>query len=449
MKSLRTTSIVCQVAPEEIQEECERFLESKVFAHSHQLQKLLAFMVRHSLLNNHHRITQAVIAREVLETGDFDSVFDSSVRRLAARLRERLRDYYGSEGRDDAVVIMFPKGQPYRLIATHRHSIETAHPLDDRAFEEYQRGRSLWAMRTPESLHAAMDCFKRAIELFPGYSLAHSALGECYSFMAIWGAPPKEVMPSAKTHALRALEIDDNNPEAHALLGAVLYAYDWDWASAAREFERALALDDKSPGTYCWYASYLISLGRYREAAHTVHLAQATESLVASVLVNSHAAKILLVAGCYEEAASLLMRMRDESPAFYLTYFYLGILDGIVGKAYRPAIESLLKAADLSNQNSSVLSVLGSVHAKAGHVSDAESTLSILLGRRQEMYVPATDLAPLYWALGQSDEAFECLERAFEERCLFLSWLASWPPLKDLSHDPRSKAILYRLGLSE
>jgi len=448
MKSLQTTSIVCQVAPEEIQEECERLLESKVFAHSQQLQKLLAFMVRQSLLNNHRRITQAMIAREVLETGDFDSVFDSSVRRLAARLRERLRDYYGSGGRDDAVIITFPKGQPYRLVATHRHSIETAHPLDNRAFEEYQRGRSLWTMRTPESLQAAMDCFRRALRLFPAYSLAHSALGDCYSFMAIWGAPPREVMPTAKTHALRALEIDDNNPEAHALLGAVLSAYDWDWASATHEFERALALDDKNPGTYCWHASHLVSLGRYREAIHAARIAQAAESLVASVLVNSHAAKILLVAGCYEEAASLLMRMRDESPAFYLTYFYLGILDGIVGKAYRPAIESLLKAADLSDQNSSVLSVLGSVHAKAGHVSDAESTLSILLGKRQEMYVPATDLASLYWDLGRTDEAFECLERAFEEKCIFLSWLASWPPLKDLAHDLRGDGILRRMGLN-
>ena len=448
MKSLHTARIAWHISPEEIREQCDTLLESGTFAHGNQLRKLLAFMVEHTLLNNHCRITQAMIAREVLETDDFDSVFDSSVRRLAARLRERLRDYYGTEGRNDAVIITFPKGQPYRLVATRRHSIETAHPLDDRAFEEYQKGRSLWAMRTPENLHAAMDCFRRSLRLYPAYSLAHSALGESYYFMAIWGAPPREVMPTARTHALRALEIDDKNPEAHALLGAILSGYDWDWASATREFERALALDDKAPGTYCWYASHLISLGRYRDAAHKVRLAQAAESLVASALVNSHAAKILLVAGYYEEAASLLTRMRDENPTFYLTHFYLGILDGLVGKAYRPGIESLRKAADLSNQNSSVLSALGSLHAKAGHVSDAKSTLAILLSRRREMYVPATDLAPLYWALGRSAEAFESLEQAFEEKCLFLPWLASWPPLKDLSHDPRATSMLSRLGLN-
>jgi len=441
--------IAYNISPEEIRDQCDKILESKTFAHGNQLRRLLPFMVRRSLLDSHHRITQAMVAREVSETSDFDPVFHSRVRRLAARLREHLREYYDSEGREDSIIISFPKGQPYRLSATRRRSMETDHPLDNHAFEEYQKGRSLWATRTPENLHAAMDCFRRAIELFPPYSRAYSAIGECYSFMAIWGAPPREVMPKAKVHALRALEIDDNNAEAHALLGAILSCYEWKWISATREFERTLALDDKNTGTYCWYASHLISLGRYGEAVHAVRHAQAAESAVASALVNSHAAKILLVAGCYEEAAPLLTRMRDENPAFYLTHYFLGILEGIVGHTYTPAIESLRKAADLSNQNSSVLSVLGAVHARAGHISDAENTLAILLARRQEMYVPATDLASLYWDIGRLDQAFECLEQAFEERCLFLSWLAAWPPLKNMSRDPRGRAILHRLGLGE
>ena len=254
-------------------------------------------------------------------------------------------------------------------------------------------------------------------------------------------------MPSAKACALRAIEIDENNPEAHALLGAALSMYEWDWASATREFERALALDGRISRTYCWYGSHLISLGRYREAAHAVRLAQAAESQAASVLVNSHAAKVLFVAGDCQEASSLLLRIRNENPNFYLTHYFLGIPEGIVGTAYRPAIESLQKAADLSDQNSAVLSLLGSVYARAGHMSDAENTLGILLTTRQEKYVPATDLASLCWDLGRSHEAFGFLEQGFEEKCIFLSWLASWPPLIDLSRDPRGLDILRRMGL--
>lgn len=448
MKSSATTRIAWHISPQEVEEQRDRALESRAFGHADQLRKLLAYLVEHTLLNNHHRITQAMIANDVLGAADFDSLLDSGVRRLAGRLRERLRDYYSDEGRDDAIIITFPKGPPYRLIATRRHSINTAHPLDDRAFQEYRKGRSLWAMRTPESLHSAMNCFRRAIQMFPAYSMAFSALGECYFFMALWGDAPTTVIPYARSTVLQALEIDDENAEAHALLGAICSAYDWDWAAATTEFERALAIDDRAPGAYCWYSAHLVSLGRYDEAVHVVRLAQAADLPMTSVVVNAHAAKILIVGRRFDEARSLLTSLREENPNFYLATCYLGMLDGMVGREYGQAIDSLQEAAELSGQNSSVLALLGSVYARAGRTSDAENVLSVLLDRRTTMYIAATDMASSYFDLGRHDEAFNSLEQAVEEKCIFLSWLASWPPLKDLSFYPPGRRILHRLGLS-
>ncbi len=448
MRSPETTRIAWHISPEEIEDQRDRLLGSRAFGRAGQVRKLLAFLTEHTLLNNHHRISQAMIASEVLGDDDYDSLLDSSVRRLAGRLRERLRDYYSEEGHDDPVIIAFPKGQPYRLVATRRHSIATTHPLDGHAFDEYRKGRALWAMRTPESLHAAMDCFRRAIQLFPSYSLAFSALGECYFFMALWGDAPTRVIPHARANVMQALEIDDDNAEAHALLGAILSAYDWDWAAATTEFERALAIDDKAPSAYCWYSAHLVSIGRYDEAVHAVRHAQAADLPMTSVVVNSHAAKILIVGGRLDEARSLLISLREENPNFYLSPCYLGMLDGMVGREYGQAIDSLQEAAGLSGHNSSVLALLGSVYARAGRTSDAENVLSVLLDRWSRMYIAATDMAPLYFALGRHNEAFKSLEQAMEEKCIFLSWLASWPPLKDLSLDPRGKRILHRLSLS-
>ncbi len=160
MQSQEAARIARHISPDEIREQCTKFLESETFARGQQLRKLLAFMIDNTLLNNHHRTAQTMIARQVLEADDFDSTADSSVRRLAARLRERLRDYYSNEGHEDAIIIIFPKGQPYRLVATRRYSIAAVHPLENRAFQEYQSGRSLWAARTPDCLRAAMDCFR-------------------------------------------------------------------------------------------------------------------------------------------------------------------------------------------------------------------------------------------------------------------------------------------------
>lgn len=426
----------------------DRLLASRTFAQGHQLQKLLALMVRHSLLSRGGRITQEIIAHAVLQTNDFDSTSDSGVRRLVGRLRERLRDYYAEEGRNDEIIFRFPKGRPYRLVATRRRSIETAHPVDDRAFAEYEKGRSLWAARTLESLQAAMGCFWRAIALVPSYSSAHTALGECYSFMVLCGAAPRDVMPKAKMHALRALEIDDNDASAHALLASILSAYEWKWHAATCEFERALALDDRNAGTYCWQASHLVCLGRHREAVRAARLAQAAESTAVSALVNAHAAKIFLTSARYSDALSLLERIQEECPNIYLSYWYLGVLKGVVGVEHQVGIELLQKAVALSHENPSVLAALGSVLAKAGRTTEAEEILSTLLERRSQTYVSATDLASLCSALDRSKEGLEWLECALEDRCLFLTWLTSWPPLRDLARDPRASGIRRRLGLS-
>lgn len=449
MKLPQTTRIAWHISPEEIRQQRDKLLKSKAFGQADQLRKLLGFLIQHTVLDAQQRITQAMIAAEVLGANNFDSLVDSSVRRLAGRLRERLRDYYSGEGRKDTVIITLPKGQPYRLIATRRRSIKTIHPLDDHAFQEYRKGKSLWAMRTPQTLRAAMDCFRQAVQMFPAYSLAFSALGECYFFMALWGAAPTTLIPHARTNVMQALEIDNNNAEAHALLGAIRSAYDWDWAAATKEFEQALSIDDRSTAAYCWYASHLVSLERYEEAVHMVRLAQATDLPMTSIAVNAHAAKVLLVAGQQEQANSLLISLREENSNFYLPHMYLGILDGIVGTGYGPAIDSLKKAAEQSNQNSSVLAVLGSVYARAGRVSEAESVLTTLFERQGGGYLPATDLAPLFFDLGRRDEAFEYLERSFEEKCVFLSWMASWPPLRPLALHPRGEAMLRRLGLHE
>jgi len=86
----------------------------------------------------------------------------------------------------------------------------------------------------------AIECFQQAIEKDPDYALAYAGLADSYTILAALGVlQPREVIPKAKTAAMKALELDDTLAEAHTSLALVRRDYDWDWVEAGREFQRA------------------------------------------------------------------------------------------------------------------------------------------------------------------------------------------------------------------
>ena len=112
------------------------------------------------------------------------------------------------------------------------------------AFEAYVRGRHYWEKRTDEDIQRAVAYFRTAIDADPAYAAAYAALADCYNQFATVavGRPPGEYRALAIATAKKAIEIDDQNAEAHAALGFAKL-YDWDWAGAELELARALDLN--------------------------------------------------------------------------------------------------------------------------------------------------------------------------------------------------------------
>ena len=80
-------------------------------------------------------------------------------------------------------------------------------------------------------------------------------------FLAITAAqyvPAREAMPIVREEARKALEIDPSLPEAHAILGIVAGAYDYDWKEAGRHFDLAMAQDLIPPRVRAWYGFFFI-----------------------------------------------------------------------------------------------------------------------------------------------------------------------------------------------
>jgi len=132
------------------------------------------------------------------------------------------------------------------------------------AYQLYHRGLDYFYKSTPETTLKAREYFQQAIDKDPFYPQAYAGLAGTYVYTN--GLPPQEAMPKAKAAARKAWELDGGLAETHVSMGWVSLYYDWDWVTAGKHFERAIALNPNSPLAHFEYANYLSALGRSNES---------------------------------------------------------------------------------------------------------------------------------------------------------------------------------------
>ncbi len=176
-----------------------------------------------------------------------------------------------------------------RLTPPERARLASARRIDPEAYDAYLRGRLHWNKRTEEGMKRGLELFQRALEKDPTYALSHAGVAECYNMLGFWGvAAPHDVSPKAKAAASKALEIDENLAEGHAARAWVRFAYDWDWAGAEKELQRALELNPGYATAHQWYSHLLVYQGRVAEALAEVQRTLDLDPL--SLIMNSSGA---------------------------------------------------------------------------------------------------------------------------------------------------------------
>ena len=132
------------------------------------------------------------------------------------------------------------------------------------AYDLYLKGRNYWNKRTAEGFRQAADYFQQAIDKDPNYGRTYAGLADTFSLMSRWYVGPQnELMPKARTAALRALEFDETLAEAHASLALIKENYDYNWRVSEKEFRRAIQLGPQYATAHQWYAEFLSWQGRF------------------------------------------------------------------------------------------------------------------------------------------------------------------------------------------
>jgi len=312
------------------------------------------------------------------------------------------------------------------------------------AYEAYLKGRHHWNRWTEEEWYRSIEYFEQAIEKDPGYAQAYAGLADCYLQLMIFAhLPPEEAYSKGRAAAEKALEIDDSLAEAHQALGRLTEDYDWDWEGAEKEYKLAIELNPNYADAHHRYALYLwLVRGRFDEAVEKIRQAQELDPL--SLTINNNIAWIYYTARRYDEAIEQYQKTLDLNPNFVMARRELGLT--YVQKSMFPeAIAELEEAVRLSD-DLFTLAHLGIGYAIAGRRSEAIEILEELREESDVRQVWFEGIAQIYTCLGENDQAFRWLERAYQEHGIdsVIRTEQLYDPLRD---DPRFQDLLRRMNL--
>jgi TolB-like protein len=314
------------------------------------------------------------------------------------------------------------------------------------SYQAYLRGRHLWNRWTPDSMRSAVRQYDEAISLEPTNALAWSGLADAWATLGESKAiAPADAFPRARAAALRALELDAQQPEAHVSLGLVRWFWEWDWSGSESAFRRSLELAPGYALAHTWYGYLLSGLSRHDEALAEMRLAIELDPL--SLITLAAAGGAYFFARRYEEAVALHRRTLGIDPEFIPARSDLARALEYSGRTAE-AVEQYERVIRLAGTSMADPSAgLANVLAVSGRVGEAREVLAALSRRRAESYVSPWALASIHAHLGETGEALSWLERAYEERDSTLVWLKVHPRFDALHREPRFEALLARLRL--
>jgi tetratricopeptide (TPR) repeat protein len=311
------------------------------------------------------------------------------------------------------------------------------------------RGRYFWGKRDEENLKKAIDEFKQALTLDNKYAPAYAGLADCYNVLPSYGSlSPVEAYPRARDAATKALEIDGTIAEAHVALGRVKANYDWDWPGAEAEFKRAIELNPNYSSAHYFYAlNYLVPMGKLDEAA--AELRRALELDQFSLITNTNLGVIFYYQGRYDEAIAQYRKALELDQRFTTAHLRLIDVYTQTGKFDEALAEHELIVQPRGSENPTYLEQLKEALRQSGPQGYWRKRLEQAQEKIKQTaeYVPPTSVAGFAARLGDNDQAFEWLEKAYETRDDGLTRLKLDPRYQNLRADPRYVDLLRRINL--
>lgn len=399
---------------------------------------------------------------EIAKTLHVDAVVEGSVIRDGNRIRVHAQliraatdEHFWSETYDRELqdvlglqsdVAQSIAGKVEVTVSGEEHArLRAARSVAPEVYEIYLKGR-FGRNNSKAELERSIGHFEEAIQKDPTFAPAYVGMASAYDSLGtvFVGAPPFEARLKQTTAAQKALELDPGNAEAHVLLAHVLQRH-WQWANAEAEYKRAIELDSNDPAALLGLATWSLCQGRTEEAVAWARRAHERDPVGAT---SASIGYILFEARHFDEGIQSMRSVLQMHPDDAAAHWYLGF--SLIAKE-RPeeAIPVLEKAVSLTDRGPGAIGVLIRAYALAGRRDEALKLLVELKKRSETGYVPTGAFVNAYLGLGDKEQTFVWLERAYQEQSNILQFVKVHPYFDPLRDDPRFRDLLRRVGLDQ
>lgn len=402
--------------------------------------------------------------REIGQKLDVKTVLEGSIRKAGNRVRitaqlidvedgyhlwsekfdREMNDIFAIQ---DEISMAIVDNLKVKLLAKEKAAIERRHTDDPDAYNLYLKGLYFGSKASPDAFEKALEYFRRAYDQDPGFALALAGMAYIYGSYGIFGfLPPDKVLPNVKAALSKALELDEELPEAHAVSALIAFWFEWDWEAAENHFTKALNLNPGNAFCRVWYGWYQLAMGKPDEAVAEIKRAQALDPLMP--FFYAAGTGIHLSADRLDEAVEQFHKAVELDPYLGAAYFQVGrvyVKKGMLDEA----LSSFQKSLELVVFAGWAESGIALIHILRGERNEAEQILHDLLERKKTMNVSSYCIASIYFHLGEIEKTLEFLEKAYQERDILMPFIKVFTENIDIRSDPRFLPVVKKMGFAE
>lgn len=344
----------------------------------------------------------------------------------------------------DEIALAITENLKVILLEKEKAIITKSYTQNTDAYEYYLRGRFYLNKRF---LLQSLEQFKKAVEFDPDFAKAYAGLADAYVILGFYNfLPAKEVMPKAKEAADTAIRLDNSLCEPYCSLGLYYASYEWKWKEAKTQFLKSIQMNSRYVQAHVWFGHYYLCWmeGKFEEGEKHLNIAIELEPYNAISYSTNYA--VLLTAGKLEEAFLNAKQGYEMDPDSMIGIRIMGFAY-LYNKQYAEATGYLEFASKLTNYAAFNQVDLINLYTSMGLLEKARTVMEELKLRvGAGKYVSSCLMSFAYGWLGDIDEAFNWLERAYEEHDAYLCILQYYPFMPViLRQDSRFKSFISKM----